>query len=369
MAITRRTFLAGSAAAAASAFMPRCGAARAVSPSRGLRILILGGTAFLGPAIVREAQRRGHMLTLFNRGKTNPGLFPDVEKLKGDRKGELDALRGRKWDAVIDTSGYVPRHVRLTAELLAEATAHYVFISTVSVYPDADTKDTDEMSPVSRLDDPSTEKVTGATYGALKALCEEAAEAAMPGRVTNIRPGLIVGPEDPTDRFTYWPVRVSRGGEVLAPGKPAYAIQVIDVRDLGEWIVRIVEAKTFGVMNAIGPAAPLPMGDVLAACREAAGSDATFTWVDETFLEAEKVRPWSDMPAWMPPPKGQSQTPVVSHARAVKAGLTFRPMKTTAADTLAWRKASRGPEYRLRTGIAPEREAAVLAAWRKREPK
>ncbi len=213
-------------------------------------------------------------MTLFNRGKTNPELFPDLEKLRGDRDGELGALVGRAWDAVIDTSGYVPRHVRLSAELLAPSVAHYLFISTISVYRDYSTIGMDETAPIATLADPTTEQVTGETYGALKALCEKAAEDAMPGRTTVIRPGLIVGPEDRTDRFTYWPVRVERGGEVLSPGTPADPIQFIDVRDLAEFIVVCLENKVLGTFNADAPAGALSMGKLLETCREVSGSGA-----------------------------------------------------------------------------------------------
>src|SRR5688572_29497367 len=196
-----------------------------------MRLLVLGGTKFLGRAVVEAAVARGHEPTLFHRGLTNPGLFPDLEHLRGDRDGGLAALQGRTWDAVIDPSGYVPRIVRASAELLADAVEHYTFISSISVYPSFPTPGMDESSPVGTLEDPTVEDVP-AHYGPLKALCEQAAEAAMPGRVFHVRAGLIVGPNDPSDRFTYWPVRVAKGGDVLAPGSPERPVQIIDVRDL-----------------------------------------------------------------------------------------------------------------------------------------
>ncbi len=208
-----------------------------------MKLLVLGGTVFLGRHLVEAATARGHSVTLFNRGQHNPELYPEVEKLRGDRDSDLSALQGRRWDAVIDTCGYLPRAVRASAELLADAVDHYTFISSISVYADFHTPAMDESAPVGTLADETVEEVTGETYGPLKALCEQAAERALPGRVLNIRPGLIVGPHDPTDRFTYWPVRVARGGEVLAPGRPHVPVQVIDGRDLAEWTVRMVEAR------------------------------------------------------------------------------------------------------------------------------
>ena len=368
----RRTFLRAAAGAAAFGLL---GPSRALarpeprpededSPTGArprLRILVLGGTGFLGPHVVRAALANGHELTLFNRGKTNPGLFPDLEQLRGDRDGELEALEGREWDAVVDTSAYVPRIVRLSAGLLREKVRQYVLISTVSVYADLGTKDVDETSPTARLEDESVEKVDNETYGALKALCEAAAEAELPGRVSVVRPGLIVGPGDPTDRFTYWPVRVARGGEVLAPGSPSDTTTFIDVRDLAEWIVRVLEERTTGVFNADGPAKPLPMGRLLETCKAVSGSDATFRWGAPGFLERQGVRPWADMPAWFPAPAGED-SPIVSNARAVAAGLKFRSIEDTVRATLEWHS-TRPAEYVLRAGLDAEREAKALAAW------
>jgi 2'-hydroxyisoflavone reductase len=331
------------------------------------KILILGGTGFLGPALVELALPRGHSLTLFNRGKTQPHLFPNVEKLQGDRDGNLKALEGRKWDAVIDTSGYVPRVVRASAELLAPNVGQYLFVSTISVYKDMSRGGVDESHAVATVEDEKTEDVSQ-HYGALKALSEKAAEAAMPGRTTIVRPGLIVGPGDPTDRFTYWPVRVARGGEVLAPGDGADPVQLIDVKDLAAFILGLVEGKTTGTFNATGPVQALSMRALLEACKQASGSDATFTWAQAAFLEEQKVRPWSDMPVWIP----RSSEEVggmgrVSNARAVARGLTFRPVEDTARDTLAWFK-TQPPERqeKLRSGLSAQRESEVLAAWHQR---
>lgn len=335
-----------------------------------LRILILGGTGFLGPAVVNKAIKRGHTLTLFNRGRTQPHLFPDIEKLQGDRDGGLDALKGREWDAVVDTSGYVPRIVKDSAELLAPNVKHYIFISTVSVYATHQNVNADETDPVGTMDDETVEDITGATYGPLKALCEKAAETAMPGRVANIRPGLIVGPGDGTDRFTYWPIRIARGGEVLAPGTPDDPIQIIDVRDLGEWIVRVVEQKTVGVFNAITPGrgdGALTIGSMLAGCMKGIESDARLTWVEADFLQQQGVAPWAHMPAWVPPRDGYEGFGRRNVDRAVKAGLKFRPISDIARDTLAWfRTLPEERQSRLRAGISAAREAEVLAAWHAR---
>jgi nucleoside-diphosphate-sugar epimerase len=370
MRIARRTFLKsvglgslaglGLGACAGAGSGPRS-AARAKS---GRPLLILGGTGFLGPALVDAARARGHKVTLFNRGKTNPQLFPDVEKLHGDRDGHLEALEGRKWDAVLDTSGYVPRLVTASAELLAPGVQQYLFISTISVFSDNSIIGMDENAPVGKLDpkDAGTEKVTGETYGPLKALCEHAAEAAMPGRATVIRPGLIVGPLDPTDRFTYWPVRVAGGGEVLAPGNGSDPVQIIDVRDLAEFCILAVEQRVTGTFNATGPASELTMSGMLDGCKTASGSDARFTWADTKFLEAQKVSPWSDMPVWVPAEGEDKGFARVSAKKAIARGLRFRPIVDTARDTLAWWRTL--PEERrqkpMRAGITAQREAEIL---------
>jgi 2'-hydroxyisoflavone reductase len=360
---SRRHFLQGTLAAAAAMTLDSRRAA--AKPSKGKNILILGGTAFLGPALVAAAKAHGHTLTLFNRGKTNPGRFADIEQLHGDRDGKIEALKDRKWDVVIDDSGYVPRHVKDSATLLAPNVGHYVFISTISVYEDT-SKPIDENSPLAKLKEP-TEKVDGGSYGALKALCEQAATAALPGRVTIVRPGLIVGPDDPSDRFTYWPVRVARGGEVLAPGKPDDPVLYIDVRDLANWVVwSIVEKKSLGTFNALGPAGTLGMGALLDGCKKGVGGDAKLTWADAEFLEKQEVHAWMNMPVWVPPVGETAYMGRIDRSRAVKAGLTFRPVADTARDTLAWWKTL--PEERRakpHAGISPEREAAVLAAWHK----
>jgi 2'-hydroxyisoflavone reductase len=329
-----------------------------------MKLLLLGGTIFLGRHLVEAALARGHEVTLFNRGRHNADLFPEVEKLRGDRDGNLAALQGRRWDAVIDTCGYVPRVVRASAELLAKAVEHYTFISSLSVYSDFSAPGMDESGPTGRLEEETTEEVTGETYGPLKALCEQAAEAAMPGRALNIRPGLIVGPHDPSDRFTYWPRRVARGGEVLAPGDPGSLTQFIDVRDLAEWNIRMMEAGKTGVYNATGPDYPLTMGRLLEECRNVGGSGARITWADEQFLLDSQVAPWTELPLWVPASEGAGFN-AVNCGKAIADELTFRPLADTIRDTLAW-DAARPADMPLRAGLTPEREAEVLQAWRHR---
>jgi 2'-hydroxyisoflavone reductase len=337
-----------------------------------MKLLILGGSLFLGRVLVESALQNGHEVTLFNRGQTQPELFPQVTKLRGDRRsGDLDALkvpaqRAATWDAVIDTSGYEPGVVRQSAELLANATGLYTFISSISVYAGLPVKGMDENAPLAQLPpgvDPDA-SVTGETYGAQKALCEQAAEAALPGRVLTIRPGLIVGPYDPSDRFTYWPWRVAQGGEVLAPGQPEYEVQFIDVRDLAEWTLRMVEAQHTGIFNATGPRSPLPMGSLLETCQQVSASDAHFTWVDEQFLLEHGAQPWMELPLWIPQSDAENAgMSAVSIQRALNAGLTFRPLADTVRATLAW-AATRSPEHVWRAGLPREKESQLLAAYR-----
>jgi len=378
MTITRRDFLrtgalAGGAVLGAGALRPD--AARAdftpLRNRRRLRILILGGTAFLGPAVVEAARARGHEITLFNRGRTNADLFPDLEKLQGDRFGDIEALRGREWDVCLDDSGYIPSTVAASAGLLADHVGRYVFISSISVYADFSQRGLNEKSPVGTLtaeevDAAKTmQDITGLNYGPLKALCEQAAEEACPGRTCVIRPGLIVGPRDRSDRFTYWPVRVARGGEVLAPGTPETPTQVIDVRDLADFIVRCAEQGVTGVYNATSPAEELTMGELLDTCRRVSGSDATFTWADAAFLEAHEVAAWSDMPVWVPLEGEEAGHPFIDVSRALAQGMVLRPISETVRGTLDWWNArpQEDREKPMRSGLTPEREKEVLAAW------
>jgi len=334
-----------------------------------MKLLILGGTVFVGRHLVEAALAGGHEVTLFNRGQHNAALFPDVEKLRGDRTAGSDglaSLRGRRWDAVVDTAGYVPRVVRAAAELLADSVGHYTFISTISVYADFSRPGIDESAAVGTIEDETTEEVTGDTYGPLKALCERAAEEAMPGHVLTVRPGLIVGPHDPTDRFTYWPHRVARGGDVLAPAPPGNQVQFIDARDLAAWTLRMVEAGVAGVYNATGPDYTLTMGDVLGACKSVSGSDARFVWAGESFLLEEGVEPWMGLPLWIPEQDDSMRgLDAVDCHKAIGAGLTFRPLAETVRDTLAW-DATRPSDAVRGAGLSLERETELLRKWRER---
>lgn len=327
-----------------------------------MRVLILGGTQFLGRHLAEAAHARGHEVTLFNRGNNSEGLFPEAEHLRGNRDGDLDALRGRTWDAAVDTSGYVPRTVRASAELLKDEVEHYTFVSSISVYDGwPGVSRIDETAPAGTLENPTVEEVTGETYGPLKALCEDVARVVFPGRALIVRPGLIVGPYDQTDRFTYWPVRVARGGEVLAAGRPDRAVQFIDARDLAGWILDMAERRATGTYNATGPVPPVTMEGLLAQAREVSGSDARFTWVPDAAVTAAGLQDWIEVPLWAP----EDESPGLSDVncqRAYDAGLTFRPVADTLRDTLAW-ASSRPQDYAMRAGIAPEREAEVLAAW------
>lgn len=325
-----------------------------------MKLLILGGTIFLGRHIVETALARGHEITLFNRGQHNPDLFPQVEKLHGDRKSDLSLLQGRMWDAAIDTSGFIPRIVEASAKILAASISHYTFISSISVYADFRTGTLDENAPIATLADENVEEVTNETYGALKALCEQAVERVMPGRTLIIRPGLIVGPYDPTDRFTYWPYRIAQGGEMLVPGYPEQPVQFIDVRDLAAWIVRMVEAGKTGTYNATGPDYGLTMGQFVAACQSASSNDTHFTWVGDTFVSDEEVnfQPWV--------PSEYAGMNAVNCSRAVAAGLTFRSVSETARDTLAWKAASTTRDE-MRSGLRPESEKQLLQKWHRQE--
>lgn len=378
MKTTRRKFIQISAMAGgalgAGGLMTRRARAETEKAAKPLSILILGGTGFTGPNQVQYALSRGHKVTVFNRGKSHPGELPEgVEQLIGDRNGQLDALKDRKWDVVIDNPTSVPVWVRDAAQILKGNVDRYVFISTISVYAD-NSKPNDETSPLAKYEGADAMKETRDSivasqfklYGPLKALSEQEAEKWFPKRTLVIRPGLIVGPGDQTDRFTYWPVRIDRGGEVLAPGTPADPVQFIDARDLAEWTIRMVEKGAAGIYNATGPAKALPIGDMLGGIKTALNSNATFTWADANFLEAQKVAPWSDMPVWVPPSGEEGGMGRTSIKKALAEGLTFRPLDVTARDTLAWFKTQ--PEERqakLKAGLTSEREAEVLAEWHK----
>ena len=364
--MTRRELL-----ALMTASVGACGGHRIVDRfgPRPMKILILGGTNFLGPHVVTAALARGHTVTLFNRGKTHAELFPQVEKLRGDRDGKLDALRGRTWDAVIDPSGYVPRIVKMSAELLAGSVGHYVFISTISVYAKDDVPHADETAAVEEIaDDVAAKEDVKANYGALKARSEKAAEAALPGRTLVVRPGLIVGPGDPTGRFTHWPTRLRDGGDVLAPGDGATPVQWIDGRDLGAWLVSCVETNAVGTMNALAPSPGEHVRDALGEIARVVGTRANLVWVDAAFLKAQGVSGWSDLPMWIDATGEDAGFGTMSNARAVAHQLAQRPLFETALETLAWLDAQPADQRAklASSGISREREAAVLAAWRAR---
>ena len=332
----------------------------AAEPRGPLRILILGGTGFIGPHMVREALRRGHEVELFNRGRTNSELFPDLTLLKGDRDNGLDALVGGSWDVVVDNSGYVPRHVADSARLLAPVASHYLYISTISVYGDL-TAPINEDTAVGTLDDETVEEVTGETYGPLKALCEQRVlDEVGADRTTILRPTYICGPGDRTDRYSYWPVRTMRGGEMLWPGTPDDDIQIIDVRDLANFTVQCLEQTITGTYNTVTPAGSFKMGDLLEDCLAVTAADMRPTWVSTEFLNDQEVR----LPIWEDPASEYSPLNTVDGSRAAAAGLHNRPTRETARDTVAWWKTL--PEERTastRAGLDPEREAELLDLW------
>lgn len=321
-----------------------------------MKLLVLGGTVFLGRHVVESALARGHSVTLFNRGRQNPDLFPRVEKLRGDRDGDLSALSGRRFDAVVDTSTYTPRQARWIAEILDRRIEHYTFISSVSVYAGFPARRSyDETAPLAQGNH---------GYGPLKARSEEALEAAFPGRVTHVRPGLIAGPHDPTDRFTYWPRRIAQGGEVLAPGRPERPIQFIDARDLADFCVRLSEGRRAGYLNAVGPRSLLTMRQFLEACRSAAGCNARFSWVPDEELIAAGAEAWTELPLWIPENDEDSGGLLVGdNKKAIAAGLTYRPILNTIKETLEWEVREGGPsDSPIRvTPISRKREAAILA--------
>src|SRR5436190_1605331 len=341
---TRRDFLKLSAMAGGTAGLGWLAGSTGINasgavarPPKPLKILILGGTGFTGPFHVKYALSRGHAVTVFNRGRTHPGELPkEAEQLLGDRNGQLEALKGRQWDVCIDNPTTLPGWVRDAAQILKGNIDRYVFISTISVYSDNSKPGMDESGPLAEYADGDPMKETPASlraklsnYGPLKVKSEKETEKWFPKRNLIIRPGLIVGPGDESDRFTYWPVRVEKGGEVLAPGTPKDGVQFIDARDLAEWTIRMVEQGTTGIFNATGPDYKLTMGKMLDDIKAATKSNAQFTWVDVDFLLAQKVHAWSDMPVWVAPRGAETGFSQISVKKAISKGLTYRPVGDT----------------------------------------
>lgn len=378
MSLSRREFLTGTTGGSG-------GTARGAGREPGslarervgapLNILILGGTGFTGPEQVEYATARGHKVTLFNRNRTRPDFFKGrVDQLIGDLTTDVSALKGKSFDVIIDNPTTLPLWVRNVAEQMAGHTKHYIFISTLSAYASdavADLDETDKIHDLPAGMDPYAVKPEdarkGGNYGVLKAESEREVARKYPGIHTIIRPGLIVGPLDATDRFTYWPVRIEKGGEVLAPGEPTDPEQIIDSRDLAEWTIRMAENRTFGTFNGCGPQQPQQMAEMLGGIKAIMTSGAQFTWVPADFLQTQNVRAWSNMPVWIPPKRSPGFS-TRRNARALQAGLTFRPLAVTARETLEWHKTRPAEAQQAladgkTSGISASREAEVLAAW------
>ena len=366
---SRRDFLRASAVAGGAlslGIVPgACNDSRQTGPSDKLKILVLGGTGFIGPHTVQYALDRGHEVTLFNRGQSNTELFPDVEKLVGDRNGDLESLSGRHWDVCFDNNASNIDWVEYSTEFLKDSVDRYQYVSSRSAYSDLSSVPMHANAPTFTYEtagvEPGAERLP---YGLQKALCERKVQESFPETSTIFRPGLIIGPGDTTDRFTYWPVRIHRGGEVLAPSDGSDPVQIIDVRDFTEWMVRVAEDKYNGVFNCVGPATPRPMDELLYGIRAVTTAETTFTWVPLSFLTEHDIRPYAEMPVWMPPTPGREGYARFDLTPEVERGLTFRPLAVTAKDTLDYHFARPLEEQEpLRAGVSPEREAEVLAAW------
>ena len=357
--MNRRELIKMSTAAATSLLIQQ----GAFAASKPQTVLIFGGTGFIGPHFVRELHAGGHKVTLFNRGKRNPGLFPDVETLIGDRNvaNSVDVLKGRKWDVVIDDSGYFPGQVTASTSVLKDNVQHYIFVSSISAYADMTPAGIDEDYKLAPLDDPDAKQITEKNYGGLKAACEQIVEKTFGTRQAVIRPTYIVGPGDHTDRFTYWPWRVARGGEMFAPGTPQDPIQFIDVRDLAEFMRRCVEERIGGRYNLCNPPGAVTMGDLLETSKRVTKANTKFRWAPLKFLEENKLLESGELTTWSPPTGEYAGASLVSSARAVSKGLRFRDVETTVRDLLAWHEQRPADQkQRLRAGMTPEREAELL---------
>lgn len=359
MKTTRRDVLQMGGALAASAALPAMAA-----DTKPKTLLIMGGTGFIGPHLTQEAQRLGWQVTHFNRGKRNPEKVAGVETLIGDRKGQLDALRGRKWDVVIDDTGYIPKFTKMSADLLAPNVGYCLYVSSISAYASF-AKPNDESSPTGKLSNPDSEEITNDTYGPMKALCEQYSAESFKGRISVVRPGYIVGPLDGSDRFTHWPLRASKGGEMLAPGTPRDPIQIIDVRDLTTWMMKLVETRQNGYFNAVSPAGAFTIGDIITASqKESPKAGTKVTWVPEDFLKSQWKPEEVDLPPWSPMKGEYAGASLSSAVAAMKTGLKSRPLQVTVHDTLTWFQ-SLPPERQAKpkAGLPPDKEAETLRAW------
>lgn len=330
----------------------------------GLSILVLGGTGFIGPHLVQRVLDRGHRVTLFNRGRTNTHLFPAAEKLVGDRDDDLSALEGRRWDAVIDNSGYTPQQVELSVELLKGACDQYLFTSTRGVYTDFTRDVMDEDAPIGPTDPPDTEWTS---YRDNKTRAEYIVQEAFGARTQITRPPVIVGPGDRTDRFTYWVDRIDDGGDILVHGDKEDPIQFVDVRDLADFYVHMVENAVVGIFNTVGPGSPLTNAGLVHGIKAITATPSTFTWVDWDFLIGEGEEPQATLPFWYRPAGRYLNYGRMVNTRAIEAGMTFRPLAVTAKDTLDWhRTRSAEQQAELRVGMSGAREAELLQKWRSR---
>ena len=360
--MNRRELMKLGTAAAAGLLLQKAASAQSTQ-AKPLRVLLFGGTGFIGPHIVRELHEGGHKVTLLNRGKRNPGLFPDVETLIADRNvaGYTDVLKGRDWDVVVDDSGYFPGQVRASADALKDHTQHYIYVSSISAYADLTPAGIDEDYKLAPLDDPNAKEITEKNYGGLKAACEQIVEQTFGARQAVVRPTYIVGPGDHTDRFTYWPWRVARGGEMFAPGTPTDPIQYIDVRDLAEFMRRCVEQRIGGRYNLCNPPGAVTMGDLLETSKRLTKANTKFHWASLKFLEENKLLDSGELTTWSPPSGEFAGASLVSSARAVAKGLLFRDVETTVRDLLAWHEQRPAEQKsKLRAGLTPEREAELL---------
>ncbi len=329
-------------------------------------LLILGGTGFIGPHLTEHALARGWKVTHFNRGKRDPDGVPNVETLIGDRKGQLDSLKGRRWDAVIDDTGYIPKFCKMSTDLLAPNTGYCLFVSSISAYAGFE-KPNQEDSPAGVLANPDQEEITNESYGPMKALCEQYVRDAWGAKSSIVRPGYIVGPLDPTDRFTYYPVRVARGGEIAVPGTPTDPIQVVDVRDLVRFMLDLVEQQATGNFNAVTAPGALSMGGLIESCQRVSRAETKFTWIDENFLGKALKPEEMNLAPWNPIRGAEAAASLTGIQRSIAAGLRARPIDDTVRDTLTWHE-TRPAERKtaLRSGLSEEREAALLAAWHAR---